>query len=99
MPDAVSRRVHGIAVYERSAANEEPPWVVLVHGSMDRGASFLKAARRLPSVGIVRYDPPGYGRSSRSGTAAGIDEHVADLLAVIDSVDGVEPGVVVGHSF
>jgi pimeloyl-ACP methyl ester carboxylesterase len=68
--------------------------VVLVHGSMDRAASFLKAVRRMPDLELVRYDRRGYGRSVGAGTAAGIDEQVDDLLAVM----GGRPAVVVGHS-
>ena len=41
--------------------------VVLVHGSMDRAASFIKVTRRLPELEVVRYDRRGYGRSARRG--------------------------------
>jgi pimeloyl-ACP methyl ester carboxylesterase len=68
--------------------------VVLVHGSMDRSASFIKVARRLPELDVVRYDRRGYGRAVHGGVAATLDEHVADLLAVV----GDEPTTVVGHS-
>ena len=68
--------------------------VVLVHGSMDRSASFIKTARRLGDLDVVRYDRRGYGRAVHDGVAKSIDEHVDDLLAVV----GDEPSTVVGHS-
>lgn len=68
--------------------------VVLVHGSMDRSASFIKVARRLPDLEVVRYDRTGYGRSTRPPTPRDLEGHVADLLDVV----GDEPTTVVGHS-
>ena len=50
----VDEVVDGLAVYRRAATPEVPGGrVVLVHGSMDRAASFLKAVRRLPELDIV----------------------------------------------
>jgi pimeloyl-ACP methyl ester carboxylesterase len=89
----VDRRVDGLAVYDRSAPPGSPR-VVLVHGSMDRAASFIKVVRRLPELEIVRYDRRGYGRSLAAGVDETIDEQVADLLAVA----GPGPTSVVGHS-
>jgi pimeloyl-ACP methyl ester carboxylesterase len=94
----VSRRVDGLAVYERPASSSGAlggGLVVFVHGSMDRGASFVKASRILPHLDIVRYDRRGYGRSVDAGVAASVEAHADDLLAVIDD----RPCVVVGHSF
>ena len=68
--------------------------VVLVHGSMDRSTSFVKAARRLPQLHVVRYDRRGYGRSGGVPASADVDDHVADLLALV----GPGPASVVGHS-
>jgi pimeloyl-ACP methyl ester carboxylesterase len=49
--------------------------------------------RHLAGVPVLTYDRRGYGRSIAMEPATGIDEHVADLLALLD-----EPSVVVGHS-
>jgi pimeloyl-ACP methyl ester carboxylesterase len=70
---------------------------VLVHGSLDRGATFARvvAADGLADLHTIRYDRRGYGRSIDVGPPAGLDEHVDDLLAVVDG----RPTVVVGHSF
>jgi pimeloyl-ACP methyl ester carboxylesterase len=69
--------------------------VVLVHGSMDRAASFAKVARRLGDLEVVPYDRRGYGRNP--GLARTLDDHVDDLLAHLDQGDG-RPSAVVGHS-
>ena len=72
----------------------EPPLVVLVHGSMDRSASFIRAERHLEGRHVIRYDRRGYGRSVETGPAASFDEHVDDLLTIV----GERRAVVVGHS-
>jgi pimeloyl-ACP methyl ester carboxylesterase len=98
-PAVVDEVINGLAVYRRAGAptsngSAEPARVVLVHGSMDRAASFLKAVRRLPELEVIRYDRRGYGRSVDAGTAPSIDDQVADLLAVLEG----RPASVVGHS-
>ncbi len=73
-----------------------PPMVVLVHGSLDRSASFTRVVRRLDDLHTVAYDRRGYHRSRDAlplnATLAG---HVDDLVSVIDG----RPAVVVGHSY
>jgi pimeloyl-ACP methyl ester carboxylesterase len=70
--------------------------VVLVHGSLDRAASFARVTRRLSDLHTVAYDRQGYHRS-RNGLPAhtSLDGHIDDLLSVIDG----RPSVVVGHSY
>lgn len=80
---------------EATAGVDGAPLVVLVHGSMDRAASFAKVQRRLADCRVVRYDRRGYDHSLDAGVADGIDDHVDDLLAVLDG----RPATVVGHSF
>jgi pimeloyl-ACP methyl ester carboxylesterase len=70
----------------------ESPRVVLVHGSMDSSASFRRVEAELEDV--LRYDRRGYGRSGRTAGPATFDEHVDDLLDVLNGA----PAVVVGHS-
>ncbi len=67
---------------------------MLVHGSMDRAASFAKVTRRLGELDVVRYDRRGYGRSAAAGVATTIDEHIEDLFTIV----GPTPTPVVGHS-
>ncbi len=71
------------------------PLVVLVHGSMDRAAGFIRAAHRLERYRVARYDRRGYGRSRPHAGPFGVDEHVQDLVDVLAG----RPAVVVGHSF
>jgi pimeloyl-ACP methyl ester carboxylesterase len=71
------------------------PTVVLVHGSLDRGASFARVVRRLPDLHVVTYDRRGYHHSRSAGIARTIDAHVADLVALV----GDGPASVVGHSY
>ncbi len=71
------------------------PLVVLVHGSMDRSAGMSRVARHLPGCTVVRYDRRGYARSRRARPARRFDDHVDDLVAVLDG----RPAVVLGHSY
>ena len=71
------------------------PTVVLVHGSLDRGASFARTVRRLGDLHVVTYDRRGYHHSRAMPLARSLDEHVADLVALV----GDGPAVVVGHSY
>jgi pimeloyl-ACP methyl ester carboxylesterase len=82
----------GIAVYP--PRHTDGIRVVVVHGTMDRGASFIKVMRRLPELSIIRYDRRGYGRSIDAGAARSFSDHVDDLVMVLDG----RPAVVVGHS-
>ncbi len=80
--------------YTAGQPSPAPARVVFVHGSMDRGAAFVKVSRRLGELDRLRYDRRGYGRSRTAGLAGGLEGHVSDLLAVM----GGRPSVVVGHS-
>lgn len=67
--------------------------VVVVHGAMDRGASFGRVARHLPEAEVVRYDRRGYGHAAHLEPGT-MEDHVGDLLAVV----GERPSVLFGHS-
>jgi pimeloyl-ACP methyl ester carboxylesterase len=72
------------------------PLVVLVHGSLDRAASFTRVIRRLDDLHTVAYDRRGYYRSRHAlPLNTTLDGHIDDLLAVV----GGRPSVVVGHSY
>ncbi len=97
--------VDGLAVVRRRHVDTDPalPTVVLVHGAMDRAASFGRVMRRLVEFDVIAYDRRGYANSQRehrSGLFAERDViggHAADLANVI--VWSQAPHVVVvGHS-
>jgi len=69
--------------------------VVLVHGSLDRGASFARVVRRMGDLHVVTYDRRGYHHSRPAGLARTIRAHVDDLVALV----GDGPAVVIGHSY
>jgi pimeloyl-ACP methyl ester carboxylesterase len=73
--------------------------VVLVHGSLDRGDSFRRVMRRLPTMRTVSYDRRGY-QGSRGGGVTGLEGHVADLVAIAGEArrDADGPVVALGHS-
>ncbi len=74
------------------------PTVVLVHGSLDRGASFARAVRRLGDLGVVTYDRRGYEGSTGLGTGVDLAGHVDDLLGVVAALPDAGPVTAVGHS-
>lgn len=73
--------------------------MVLVHGAMDRAASFGRTMRRLGDHDVVAYDRRGYDHSSDAGVAPTLSEHAADLAAVLAWAGaGGRGATVVGHS-
>lgn len=71
--------------------------MVLVHGAMDRAASFGRVMRRLGDLDVVAYDRRGYDGSLAAGVARTLGEHAADLASIVDWT-GADRVVVVGHS-
>ncbi len=72
------------------------PLVVLVHGSLDRSASFGRVIRRLDDLHTVAYDRRGYHRSRDAlPINTTLDGHIDDLLEVVDD----RAAVVIGHSY
>jgi len=84
---------HG-GIHSETAGDPANPLVVLIHGSMDRGAGMLRLSRRLDhDHHVLRYDRRGYGRSSHHGPFT-MAQHVADLEELLAG----ERAVLVGHS-
>lgn len=69
--------------------------VVLIHGAMDRAASFEGVRRRLADLYVVSYDRRGYGSSPPLAAPVDLPRQVSDLFAVMGGL----PSVLVGHSF
>ncbi|MET0902955.1 MAG: alpha/beta hydrolase [Acidimicrobiales bacterium] len=70
------------------------PRVILIHGSLDRSTAFMRVARELRDLTVVRYDRRGYGKSLAVGPSVSFDDQVDDLASVV----GEEPAIVAGHS-
>jgi pimeloyl-ACP methyl ester carboxylesterase len=92
--------VDGLGVIRRRPESPESgrPAVVLVHGAMDRAASFGRTMRRLGGLDVCAYDRRGYATSLGGGVAATLDEQAADLMTIVEWT-GAPSVVVVGHSF
>jgi pimeloyl-ACP methyl ester carboxylesterase len=75
--------------------------VVFLHGLvMDNLSSWFftvanAVAERAP---VVLYDLRGHGKSERPARGYGLDEHVADLLALLDG-EQIDRAILVGNSF
>ena len=73
--------------------------VVLVHGALDRSMAFRAVLQRLFAFDVTAYDRRGYGGSVELTPAASLDDHVSDLISVLEASEfGDGPSVVVGHS-
>ncbi len=78
------------------AGSTDQPLVVLVHGSLDRGASFARVVRRLDDLHTVVFDRRGYQGSRQAlPLNTSLHGHIEDLVTVIAG----RPAVVVGHSY
>lgn len=89
------------AIWSATTGPDDAPHVTLVHGSLDRSAGLLKLSRRLDDrYRVTRYDRRGYGRSFPSDGPFGLDQHVADLRAVLGPpTSRTRPHVLFGHSY
>jgi len=76
------------------ASSEPQAHVVLVHGALDRSMAFRGVLQRLYAHDVTVYDRRGYGAAVGLPPATSIDDHVADLISVLDET----PSVVIGHS-
>lgn len=96
--------VAGLSVHHHvPGSGPAPLLVVLVHGTMDRGAGWARVSRHLRHREVVRYDRRGYGRSLEAtpppGRSPGFAGHLADLVAVTEARAEGRPVVVAGHSY
>jgi pimeloyl-ACP methyl ester carboxylesterase len=91
-------RSRGLYV-ERTRAESGPgaPLVACIHGSMDRHTSFARLRARLaPTCDVLVYDRRGYAESrDAEPPAAGMEDHIADLLDLLEG----RRAVLFGHSY
>lgn len=71
------------------------PRVLLVHGTLDRAATFQRVRRRLTNYTVLLVDRRGYGESVDLAPAQGTASHAGDIIDALN--DG--PATVVGHSY
>ena len=77
-------------------ADPAAPVIVLVHGLLDRGASFDGVVAELaPDFTVVTYDRRGWGQSRDDDPPTSLADHASDAVAVI----GERRATVVGHSY
>lgn len=95
----------GLSVSEEPPASgwgDGHPVVVLVHGSLDRGLSFGRVARRLDDLGVVTYDRRGYQDSRAAPVSDDLAVHVDDLVRIAGAYAAHRSAgagaVAVGHS-
>ena len=67
--------------------------IVLVHGVMDRGASFSRIVGYLHDLVVTVYDRRGYANSMEAPAAQSLDDHINDLIGILDG----HRSVVIGH--
>ncbi|WP_158557943.1 alpha/beta fold hydrolase [Spongiactinospora gelatinilytica] len=78
-------------------ASDADDRVILVHGTLDRSASFRRVAAELPAWTVLSWDRRGWGRSRDLGRSADVlDDHVDDLGAMLEQAPGA---IVAGHSY
>ncbi len=78
------------------------PPVVMLHGIViDNLSSFFYTLAQQVSVDheVVMYDLRGHGRSERPVTGYGLDDHVADLGGLLDTLGLTDPVILLGNSF
>ncbi len=73
---------------------EDAARVVLVHGVMDRGASFSRVVGYLHDLVVTTYDRRGYAHSMDAPLADSLEPHAQDLIDIL----GDRPATLVGHS-
>lgn len=91
--------MEGLALVRRRPEDlpDDSPVVVLVHGAMDRAASFGRTMRRLGGLDVIAYDRRGYGDAVAAGVAPGLEAHAQDLATILEW-SGAPTAVLVGHS-
>lgn len=97
MPTIALAHAHGAELHYETHG-ESGPWLVLLNGMSQSTASWMTHARHLrESMRVLTYDARGQYRSPLAGTRPGLDDHVSDLVALLDAL-GVQRAVACGFS-
>jgi pimeloyl-ACP methyl ester carboxylesterase len=76
---------------------EEPP-IVAIHGSAGHAYGLTALGERLaPDVRFMAVDLRGHGFSDKPPTGYGVEEHVEDVLELVDTL-GLQRPILLGHS-
>jgi pimeloyl-ACP methyl ester carboxylesterase len=87
---------HVAGLHTTESGPSDGALILMIHGSMDRGAGLARLARRLDGDHrVVRYDRRGYGRSRPHTGPYRLADHVDDAVAVLDG----RRATVFGHSY
>ncbi len=82
------------------ASLDKNPWVVFVHGAMDRASGARRLRRQLGEFNFVAFDRRGYDRSRQVTPDSSFESQLGDLDAVIQLILARDPAKIclVGHS-
>jgi len=87
-------RIH----YWRTGEGSGKPVVVAAHGITDNGLCWSSLATKLENdYDLVLYDARGHGLSDKPDEGYEIEDHVADLVGLIEAL-GIERPFLMGHS-
>ena len=76
----------------------EEPTIVAIHGSAEQAYGLTALGERLaPEVRFMAVDLRGHGFSDKPPGRYGVEEHVEDLLQLIDAL-GLQRPILLGHS-
>ena len=101
-PSLPSREIAGVRLHmEVHDGPPGAPVAIVLHGGPGGDFRSLRALSRLSdAVTVVFYDQRGAGLSERvAADRLSLDDHVAELGAVIDAVSPDRPPILIGHSW
>jgi lipase len=76
----------------------EDPTIVAIHGSAGHAYALTALGERLaPDVRFIAVDLRGHGSSDKPPSGYGVEEHVEDVLQLIDAL-GLQRPILLGHS-
>lgn len=92
-------RVNGVRIHYLDRQGGDPP-IVMLPGLSANAHSFdgLAAAGLSPRFRTIALDLRGRGESDKPDTGYTMDDHAADVLALLDHL-GIERATILGHSF
>ena len=96
---ASTLKVTDLATFERMGSDPHGDVLLCIHGTLDRGLSFRRIARRLSDLDVVAYDRRGYQESRSLGAAPTLRAHLDDVAHFLETIDERRRVFIFGHSF